>query len=243
MAKRLVAVTIRNGVLFCTLHMGSQSPGSLATEEDAKINEQRQKISVPENMMTTYPAVLAFFPLKVFGIYGYLFQHFLCGSHENFALQDIQPRELLRKHRLWRGRSMRGSTIISMEGRHAAPRFCSSGEPKERSRLQHKPLFLTVIGQCKVIAITLLIGSEDLRVNDFNCTMFWYDCLLKCYNTQVHKINQTVVFIIGVLWKYIRNGSCPLVDTIITCSSGEVEDFSYYWAHLLYRTKHLKEIS
>uniref|UniRef100_A0A8C0A3D3 Histidine-rich glycoprotein n=1 Tax=Bos mutus grunniens TaxID=30521 RepID=A0A8C0A3D3_BOSMU len=28
----------------------------------------------------------------------------------------------------------------------------------------------TVIGQCKVIAITLLAGPEDLRVNDFNCT-------------------------------------------------------------------------
>ncbi|KAI4579061.1 hypothetical protein MJG53_000935 [Ovis ammon polii x Ovis aries] len=27
-----------------------------------------------------------------------------------------------------------------------------------------------VIGQCKVIAITRLAGSEDLRVNDFNCT-------------------------------------------------------------------------
>ena len=30
--------------------------------------------------------------------------------------------------------------------------------------------FLQVIGQCKVIAITSLAGSEDLRVNDFNCT-------------------------------------------------------------------------
>ncbi|TKC48589.1 hypothetical protein EI555_021164, partial [Monodon monoceros] len=27
-----------------------------------------------------------------------------------------------------------------------------------------------VIGQCKVIAITLLDGSQNLRVNDFNCT-------------------------------------------------------------------------
>ncbi|OWK05878.1 HRG [Cervus elaphus hippelaphus] len=35
--------------------------------------------------------------------------------------------------------------------------------------VSHRPSEI-VIGQCKVIAITHLAGSEDLRVNDFNCT-------------------------------------------------------------------------
>lgn len=101
--------------LSLVLHIahGFSEPRFSATEEDAKINEQRYKISVPENM-TTYPAVLAFFFLESvwdmaiisFNTFSVVLMRILLVAYPDY-------RTMLRKYRFLREGLARGSTIIS----------------------------------------------------------------------------------------------------------------------------------
>lgn len=162
--------------LSLVLHIahGFSEPRFSATEEGAKINEQRYKISVPENKMTTYPAVLAFFFLEnVWDMAMISLNTFsvvltrvsdACSisSSQNYAkkIHVFERGFGERKHNNFRW--IVGACCLTF----FFPWVNLRKEVGNNINLS----FLQVIGQCKVIAITFLAGPEDLRVNDFNCT-------------------------------------------------------------------------
>lgn len=92
MAKGLVAITMRNGVLFCTLHMGTQIPSSVA-QENTKMNKHRSNISLPENNTFIGLGVSAIFPLE--NVWGMAMTHFnsFSGSHEGLDSYSIHHRD------------------------------------------------------------------------------------------------------------------------------------------------------
>ena len=114
MAKRISCSHHKEWSLVLHIAHGFSEPRFSATEEDAKINEQRYKISVPENMTTTYPAVLAFFSLEsVWDMAIISFNTFSVVLMRILLVAYPAQRTMLRKYRFLREGLARGSTIIS----------------------------------------------------------------------------------------------------------------------------------